>query len=285
MKSFKRLFSMMCALCLLAMLFPVEAVNYTGAQDNRLYLSTEDSDILLGKYAREVDLIRAETGVNITSLDAESFEVIKTEAIKNLDNNAYNFSRFVDEVVTKNIDRRFEANTITTFGHDKTQTTYYPAQTLRTFGPVKGDVKKEVATDSSLGGDVSFNIGVMTGEIIKGSKITSGFTLGIKVSISGPSAGAKLPNGLKATHNIPCAVVFGSIVRKQWDTIDVATGKLLHHGDMTIIDGAQIVGYVSMAQIANKVYVESPISNKVSTWATLAAFKSGVKTNPEKYLL
>lgn len=218
---------------------------------------------ILSEYQQEIDLVEAKCGHPIDEITPETRKEIASVANRYLYNSTYRFSELMTDIAI--------ASASSNSGSAQTQSTT-SAEIWRAYGPITGEFIASLPAGSSATLSDSFDL-TLSVDVIPGINISGGRTVTISYSFSGPAQGATLFNGMRATHNYACGIMFGTIMKD---------------GDRFYIEDKNGDAFVSYAAVTARgtLYVDAGAYDFDSSgyWVSLNAFKEYLVTHPQFYL-
>lgn len=204
---------------------------------------------IFSEFSDEISYVEDKYDRKIGALDPETLDILKQEAVLNLENDAFDFAALMDAIAI--------ANTEAALSNYNSSTTVY-----RSFGILKGNYFGEIATGGTVTVGKVGSVGVSAGEELFGVTLSAGVTKSIQYSFAGPADYTKLYDGeTLATHRIAFGVLYGTILKTEFDDPRTGTHKVYYKIDDST---ASIDSYTTLASIgiptyANKVRVQSII--------------------------
>lgn len=271
------------AVCVLsaAVLGGIRAARGAGAALNQAAASA-----ILEEFDREIAFIEQRQGVSISRVDGTTLPVIQEKANRNLGNPAFRFGDMMDGIALAFAGQEAAAQAQPHVGRreirNRVTTAYIPYGALRVQYETR--VSKDCA--ASRGGALGIAIGGPLGAInlSAGRAVSNGYT------VYGPLGGEQLFDGNAATHSYLCGVLYGTVLKTQWDLYDKRTDRLVsHHESYAIQDStANVMPYTCRAYINSDgaLYIDSadPAYGRTAVWSSHPAFTSGIAENPGLFL-
>lgn len=245
---------------------------------------------ILQRYQAEISLVEQNHNVMIDHIDRAALDLIKQEAVRNLNDSAYGFAGLMNDLsvifAEQEVLEYYEGLPATRANDvviDNMETVV-----LHGYGALKGQHDRNVARGMVSSEDCEFSITI--GGTIHGVEIGASATFSASSSIAGPGQNDTLYNGKQATHNFACAILFGTITRTTWDLVDRVTGEVesSHETVQIPLSTSDTVTYTSLASIHADGSVEvnsaDPDYGAVSSWDNLNEFRDEIEEAPYKYL-
>ena len=278
---------------LLTFAFTIGASSSVFAASNERSSTIVDQDReneIVQRYQAEISLVEQNYNVMINHIDQTTLDLIKQEAVHNLNDSAYDFAGLMNDLsiifVEQEILEHYEQLPVTRSNDvviDNMET-----EILHEYGALGGQYKGNVARGETTIKSFSFSISL--GGIVHGINIGGTVTFSESSSITGPGQNDTLYNGKQATHNFACAILFGTITRTTWDLVNRVTGEVESSHETVQIprSTSNTVTYTSLASIHADGSVEvnsaDPDYGAVSSWDNLNEFRDEIEEAPYKYL-
>lgn len=255
---------------------PANTLNHAAAQE------------ILHRYPDEISLLEETYHTSIPQINDRSLEILKAGAAANLYNSSLDFGSMMDDIALAYNEQNIESlQEVAPYGRP-TEIRNFTTETLVGYSALKGEYQTRIAANSSETWEGNISLSVSGN--IRGVNLTMGNSWSVSHSLHGPNGNDKLFDGTIATHNYACAVLFGSIIRNEWDLCDRSTGAVRSHHVQIVVDAntASLTPYVTRACIDSngKIYMNSADSTKrsIGVWQNHAVFISTLKDEPIRYL-
>lgn len=253
----KRLFSMGLVLLMVLTMFPMSCY----ATEMGIGLKPDITQDILSKYQREIALVEEKYGHSIDQISPTTRKEIASVANHYLYNPKYRFSELMTDIAAASSNRGEMSPMGSTGG-----------EVWQAYGPITGKFIKSLPAASSVTLSDSVTVSV-SADFFPGFNISGERSVSVEYSFSGPEQGATLFNGMRATHNYACAIMFGTVKKE---------GSRYYIEDM---NGEAFVSYAAVTAKGN-LYVDAGGADYDSSgyWVSLNDFKEYLVTNPEFYL-
>lgn len=257
---------------------------------NSMIVDQDRENEILQRYQAEISLVEQNHNVMIDHIDRAALDLIKQEAVHNLNDSAYDFAGLMNDLsvifAEQEVLEYYEGLPATRANDvviDNMETVV-----LHGYGALGGQYDGNVARGMTT--TKKFNFSISLGGNIHGIAVSGSVTFEASRSISGPGQNDTLYNGKQATHNFACAILFGTITRTTWDLVDRVTGEMesSHETVQIPLSTSDTVTYTSLASIHADGSVEvnsaDPDYGAVSSWDNLNEFRDEIEEAPYKYL-
>lgn len=255
----KRLFTMGLALLMVLTMVPMSC----HASNLDAGIGAESTQDILSKYQREIALVEEECGHSIDQISPATRKEIASVANHYLYNPEYRFSELMTDIAVASA----SANDDETSPMSSASSKIWKA-----YGPITGRfiASLPAATSATLSDSVTVTVPV---NFFPGFSISGSRSISVAYSFSGPAQGAKLLNGMRATHNYACAIMFGTVMKD---------GSRYYIEDM---NGDAFVSYAAVTS-QGTLYVDAGAADCDSSgyWVSLNTFKEYLVTDPWMYL-
>lgn len=213
---------------------------------------------ILTDYQKELDLVEEIWEYPITHITPETREAIASVANKHLYDSAYRFSELMTDIA---------ANSQYLSAVDELE----DIRVQRAYGPITGTfLASAPASAAAVSGRESVSV---PENFFPGIRLSGTRDVSVSYELSGPGQGAVLHNGLRATHQYACAVVFGTVIRD---------------GDAYYIQDLNGEAFVSGAGMTARgtLYVDAGTADRPFSgyWVSPNVFQAYLATHPEFYL-
>lgn len=253
-------------------------------------------------FASEVDIMSAEDMKNITTAYATELSKIAQEKNVPMDSiNQTTVPIIVDSAATVHYGQQSYANMVSDIalacskyerlnspqgknilrgqGRVENYTSYVKLSARYLYGEELD--RMDVAHSSTL--SRSFTITIGSGTKIEAVTLNVGFSKSVSYTMSGPSNGTKLGNGMLATHNVAFGVIYGTLIHEDYDYVDNESGTR-YHFSQNIVDSntASTTQYTVPAAFASSgVYIQHAVSaGTVRSFSNESAFHTKLAKNP-----
>lgn len=275
----KRILSFILALIMCCSTFIAPAY----AEDGVRVMFDEDMTFLWNTYQNELEAIETETNQDLSTLDREAVSTIsQSVALKHYGDE--NFEDLLSEIAVFCAEYKLLTS---------------PAVNARGNGRIENLVTTVIAGPDYLTGRIitlmnadlqetmSYSVTFQSGEIIKGSAISMGFSFERSRTFSGPSAGTLMANGRNATHNCFVGLLYGTVVYMEYDYIDNVTGDRFHMANTSIEESTRRLDQFTLltAQTATTWYIQHASKQVVYQYANRQAFETALNSIPEFFIM
>lgn len=247
----------------------------------------EDVQAIFSEFDAEIRYVEEKHCVTINELNQENLDLIKVEAVENLYNEEYCFVDLMNEIALASARYR-DAKAVEDSGIQRTErpiisnkvTTVYSD-----FSALKGKYIAEMPVGVTGTVSSSTSIEVATGDVLKNVKIGVNFSIGFSYDLSGPEDGTVLSNGVIATHRVAFGILYGTIMKSEYDIYYPDT-DYTHHMTEYYIDtsSAATTEYTMLASIGIPTYSGMARHTGVLYFSNLNEFRSRVETSPEMFI-
>lgn len=226
---------------------------YPDASEGRLV-----EDRILSDYREELDLVEELCGHPIEHITPESRKEIASVANKYLYDSSYRFSQLMTDIA---------ANSQYLSAVDALE----DVRVQRAYGPITGTfLASAPVSAAAVSGRTTVSV---PADFFSGIRLSGTCDVPVCYEVSGPEQGAVLRNGLRATHQYVCAVVFGTVIRD---------------GDRYFLQDLNGEGFVSSAALTARgtLYVDAGVADRSFSgyWVSPNVFREYLVTHPEFYL-
>lgn len=231
------------------------------------------------EYGAEIDYIEQKHFVAINVLTYDTLELIKSETILNLGNEDYRFAALMDAISIAVLKQQNAAarEEYARSGYVIRNETY---TAVVSYQALKGCCIVDVPVGSNYTYSDSVSISISSGELIEGLEISAGCAKSVSYSVTGPTDGTMLSNGLLATHRTAIGVLFGGISRYEFDLINAA--GVFHFTQYVVTPGTEAGrAYTFLSNIGMPTYIQRPnVNNLVISFENPTVFQNAVISEP-----
>lgn len=256
----KKLFSLCLITVMIFIMLPIGCF----ARENESELNQSAEENILSTYQNEIELVETICGHPIEHITATTRKEIASVANHNLYHPSYRFSELMTAIAYASA----LSNTI----NDIQSLSTTDIEIIEPYGPISGKFIDSLPTGSSTTLSDEISVGV-TINFFEGFNLSGNRSTSVSYSFSGPPQGATLFNGMRATHNYACAIMYGTVMR---------------NGDRYYIDDLVGEEFVSLAAVTAKgnLYVDAGAADYDSSgyWVNRNTFEDYLYTHPEFYL-
>lgn len=238
----------------------------------------EDIRAIFSEFETEIHYVEEKHSVTIDTLNQDTLELIKAETVENLSNEDYCFAKLMDAISIAMLKQQNAKKAASTYAlYTVTNETY---TTVVSYQALKGKYIVDAPVGSTYVYSDSVNVSIATGELIAGIKITAQYTKSVSYSVTGPTDGTTLENGMIATHRTAIAVLLGSISRYEYDIVGI--GGTTHMTEYVITPGTETIRpYTFLTNIGIPTYANRPnASGWVVAYENPTVFTNKVESEP-----
>ena len=262
----KKFMALLLAFVMCGILYVPSCATETSAEDWSLGESVVNE--LKEEFAEEFGFLEGKCGHSIDEIDQESFlefaDVVNRSLYDpNLNEKGYRFSALMDAIA-------LAPTGAVPMNADFDETVY------RSYGAITGEFLESAAVSVTMvqTGTRSFTVG---GSIIPGITLSGSLGWSISYGLEGPARGTTLYNGMQATHNYACGVLFATVIKRETSL-----------GPVYYLDNMNATDFVSCAAVTAQgtLYVDAgaPEYHSSSYWTGLNHFKQYLRSHPDMYL-
>lgn len=196
-------------------------------EEDEFPVQQAEANAIIAEFSQEISYVEDKYGISITDLNPETFELIKHEAILNLENEDYEFAALVDAVAIANAEEHLR--TVEAASGDTAQGAGATVTVYRSFGALRGEHIVNVATGTAQAASGTVTVGLSVGEELFGVTIDAAVSASASYECSGPADYTALFNGMYATHRTAFGVLYGTIVKHEYDSAIDGTHRVLYY--------------------------------------------------------
>ena len=275
MKNLRRYF--VIVLSILVLLSTATAACATSIDTSSPTIAPSDAQNILTEFQNEISYVESKYAITIDTLDAVALNLLKDEAVCNLQNSSYRFGPLMDAIALASAQSSMNSipNSYIPIKKNEVISVY------RSYNTLKGKYLADAAVGTTTAITGSLNISVTSGEFLWGAKIGASFSLGVSYSLNGPSDGTKLYNDVPATHRVAMGVLYGTIMKMECDWY-LETGEVLHEISYYVDSGtANTTCYTLLASLGIPTYAQPSGSiGGVLYFSNQNTFRSQIESNP-----
>lgn len=257
----KKIISLLLA-CVLCIALYVPSCTFDDAAAWSLDENTVSE--MKAEFSDEFTFIELRCGHSIDEINNETFLEITDVVNRNFYRPDYSFSSLMDTIGFKRI--QLEAAPMRV----NSDSVY------RSYGPITGEFLNSAAVSSTVPFSETKSFTV-SAEIIPGLTLGGDRSWPVSYSLTGLARGTTLYNGMGATHNYACGVLFATVMKRT-----SSSGTTYYLSNMNASD------FVSCAAVTAQgtLFVDagSPEYQAGSYWTGLSHFKQYLRSNPTLYL-
>lgn len=241
-------------------------------------VAEEDAQTIFSEFETEIRYIEEKHFVMIRELNRYTLELLKAETVENLNDHRYRFAEMMDAISIAMLKQQNAKKAASTYALYSVENETYT--TVVSYQALKGKYIVDAPVGSTYVYSDSVNVSIATGELIAGIKMTAQYTKSVSYSVTGPTDGTTLENGMIATHRTAIAVLLGSISRYEYDIVGI--GGTTHKTEYVITPGTETIRpYTFLTNIGIPTYANRPnASGWVVAYENPTVFTNKVESEP-----
>ena len=258
-----------------------------AANDSGVFMDVETEQAILQEFEAEIRFVEEQHGIVIESINDDSLEAVKQEAVTHLENPSFRFAELMDKIAVACAQGKIASENTGIAPYTERPIKQNEVITVyKSFGPLKGKYINDapVGSTSTISGTANIQIG--TGEVVQNVAISGGGSVTLSYSLNGPADNTVLPNGVRATHRVAMGVLYGTILKHEYDWYFPDTGYI-HRGNIsyTVESGsATPESYTFLASIGVPTYAAKARGSGTLSFSDLRQFRSQVESNPDSFI-
>ena len=250
-----------------------------------LAAETEDTDLIprnianeiFKNYPNEILFVEEKYNITIDRLDKSTNDLIKREAAENYTNEEFDFSGLMTELSLEKARNSSDLSPLQIRTNEEWST-------YADFGPVVGEVLKEVPTGTTRTYSSDFTISIRRGDEALGVEFSAGCSGSSSYTVQGPADGTKMANGLNATHRLAIGVLLGTVIKYEYDMHDPWLGGGGHYVEYYVED-ATAKDYTLLAIIATPTYIDKGSGSSTIRCSSYEKFEEMLWENPNQFFV
>ena len=253
-------------------------------------LSSEQAQEIMADFAEEIAYLEEKYEVQLNDIDAV-LELAKTEAADRIIREMEDpFGPLVDTIVLAEckIETELlnEAAVAGPLGSERPIITRHEPERVRPYGILNGEILQYTAAGSTTSTTYTKELTLSTGDMIDDLyRITFGFSEQITFSLQGPEYMSYLSNGKRATHRAAMGVLYGTVMKQDYEVYYPDTGYTFEGTEYFIREGSERARCYSFdVCLGIPTFSEQAIGNDILEFVNDLEFEAAVEGDPGAFI-